>query len=150
MVGKTNSQPPLLLFSCQDLFAKIAEATGESLESVCQMQEAERNGLVEVLKLQQVGFGNSLSSAISHLTLYYVGIQEEAIEEQTGSESENKRRRDCSGEKEVCTSMKADPYLQPLLKTSLRVLVSHQSEWLLPDEEATERIEMTMRQGSLC
>ena len=60
MVGKTNSQPPLLLFSCQDLFAKIAEATGESLESVCQMQEAERNGLVEVLKLQQVGFDNSL------------------------------------------------------------------------------------------
>ena len=47
-------------FSCQDLFAKIAEATGESLESVCQMQEAERNGLVEVLKLQQVGFDNSL------------------------------------------------------------------------------------------
>ena len=121
MVGKTNSQPPLLLFSCQDLFAKIAEATGESLESVCQMQEAERNGLVEVLKLQQVGFGNSLSSAISHLTLYYVGIQEEAIEEQTGSESENKRRRDCSGEKEVCISMKADPS-KPVLNTCFRVL----------------------------
>ena len=57
MVGKTNYHP---LISCQDLFAKIAEATGESLESVCEMQEAERNGLVEVLKLQQVGFDNSL------------------------------------------------------------------------------------------
>ena len=41
-------------FSCQDLFAKIAEATGESLESVCQMQEAERNALIEALDLKQV------------------------------------------------------------------------------------------------
>ena len=53
VVGKTNSHPPLLLFSCQDLFAKIAEATGESLESVCQMQEAERNGQLEVLGLKK-------------------------------------------------------------------------------------------------
>ena len=43
-----------LLLSCQGLFKKIAEATGESLESVCQMQEAERNGLVEALMLEQV------------------------------------------------------------------------------------------------
>ena len=54
--------PPLLLF-CQGLFKKIAEATGESLESVCQMQEAERNGLVEALMLEQVHEHCSLSSS---------------------------------------------------------------------------------------
>ena len=47
-----DSHPSLLLFSCQDLFAKIAEAIGESLESVYQMPEADRHGLVKVLKLQ--------------------------------------------------------------------------------------------------
>ena len=44
--------PPF--FMCQDLFAKVAEATGESLESVCQMREEERNGLIEALNLRQV------------------------------------------------------------------------------------------------
>ena len=38
----------------QDLFAKIAKLTGETLESVCQMQEEERNGLIEALDLKQV------------------------------------------------------------------------------------------------
>ena len=69
MVGKTNSQPPLLLFSCQDLFAKIAEATGETLESVYRMQEAERNGLVDVLNLKQVGFSSSLNIISSRLII---------------------------------------------------------------------------------
>ena len=56
MVRKTGRfTPPLFLFSCQDLFAKIAEAIGDSLESVCQMPEAERSELVKVLKLKQVG-----------------------------------------------------------------------------------------------
>ena len=77
MVRKTDSHPSLLLITCQDLFAKIAEATGETLESVYRMQEAERNGLVDVLNLKQ-----------------------EEQKEPTGepTESENKRRRDCSGE----------------------------------------------------
>ena len=56
MVRKTDSHSGLLLFSCQDLFARIAEATGETLESVYRMQEAERNGLVAVLNLKQVGW----------------------------------------------------------------------------------------------
>ena len=38
----------------QDLFAKIAKLTGETLESVCQMQEEERNALIEALDLKQV------------------------------------------------------------------------------------------------
>ena len=46
-------KPPFLLFSCQVLFKRIAEATGESLESVFKMQEAERNELVEVLGLKR-------------------------------------------------------------------------------------------------
>ena len=81
MVRKTDSHSSLLLITCQDLFAKIAEATGETLESVYRMQEAERNGLVDVLNLKQ-----------------------EEQKEPTGepTESENKRRRDCSGE--VCIS----------------------------------------------
>ena len=45
---------PLTSIFYQDLFAKIAELTGETLESVCQMQEAERNGLIEALNLKQV------------------------------------------------------------------------------------------------
>ena len=52
-IDKTHTSSPLIL-SCQGLFKKIADATGESLESVCQMQEAERNGLVEALMLEQV------------------------------------------------------------------------------------------------
>ena len=36
-----------------DVFRKIASATGESLETVCQMQEEERNNLKSVLGLQQ-------------------------------------------------------------------------------------------------
>ena len=68
MVRKTDSHPSLLLFSCQDLFAKIAEMTGDSLESVYQMPEEERNGLVEVLKLELVGLSRSLNitSSRSH------------------------------------------------------------------------------------
>ena len=60
------------------LFKKIAEATGESFESVCQMQEAERNGLVEALMLEQ----------------------EEVREDSAGSESATKRRRLSFGGKE--------------------------------------------------
>ena len=52
-IGKTYTSSPLIL-SCQGLFKKIADATGESLESVCQMQIAERNELVEALMLEQV------------------------------------------------------------------------------------------------
>ena len=66
MVRKTDSHLSLLLFSCQDLFAKIAEMTGDSLESVYQMPEEERNGLVEVLKLEQVGLSRSLNITSSH------------------------------------------------------------------------------------
>ena len=39
--------------TCQDLFKKLAEATGETLDSVYQMHEAERNGLLEVLGLKR-------------------------------------------------------------------------------------------------
>ena len=66
MVRKTDSHLSLLLFSCQDLFAKIAEMTGDSLESVYQMPEEERNGLVEVLKLEQVDLSRSLNITSSH------------------------------------------------------------------------------------
>ena len=66
MVRKTDSHSGLLLFSCQDLFARIAEATGETLESVYRMQEAERNGLVDVLNLKQVGFSVSLNIISPH------------------------------------------------------------------------------------
>ena len=52
-----------------DLFAKIAEATGETLESVYRMQEAERNGLVDVLNLKQVGFSSSLNIISSRLII---------------------------------------------------------------------------------
>ena len=66
MVRKTDSHSSLLLITCQDLFAKIAEATGETLESVYRMQEAERNGLVDVLNLKQVGFSVSLNIISPH------------------------------------------------------------------------------------
>ena len=52
-MDNTYTSLPLILYF-QGLFKKIADATGESLESVCQMQEAERNGLVEALMLEQV------------------------------------------------------------------------------------------------
>ena len=67
MVRKTDSHPSLLLFSCQDLFAKIAEMTGDSLESVYQMPEEERNGLVEVLKwLGGLSRSLNITSSRSH------------------------------------------------------------------------------------
>ena len=69
MVGKTDSHSSLLLITCQDLFARIAEATGETLESVYLMQEAERNGLVDVLNLKQVGFSSSLNIISSRLII---------------------------------------------------------------------------------
>jgi len=83
MVGSTRSETLKVqeqereMAEDMDLFARIAEATGETLESVYRMQEAERNGLVDVLNLKQ-----------------------EEQKEPTGepTESENKRRRDCSGE----------------------------------------------------
>ena len=69
MVRKTDSHSSLLLITCQDLFVKIAEATGETLESVYRMQEAERNGLVDVLNLKQVGFSVSLNIISSRLII---------------------------------------------------------------------------------
>ena len=35
--------------TCQDLFKKLAEATGETLDTVYQMQEPERNGLLHAM-----------------------------------------------------------------------------------------------------
>ena len=75
MVGSTRSETLKVqeqereMAEDMDLFAKIAEATGETLESVYRMQEAERNGLVDVLNLKQVGFSSSLNIISSRLII---------------------------------------------------------------------------------
>ena len=59
-------------FSCQDLFSKLAEATGETLESVCQMQEAERNGQLEVLGLKKEPRSLTYhSESMSYIQIYF-------------------------------------------------------------------------------
>ena len=72
-----------------EVFLKIVEATGDSLETVCRMQEEERNNLIKVLGLQR-----------EEETLVKTGNKRKALQT---FQSEMSKKRFVSGNREVRT-----------------------------------------------